>query len=485
MKMKKKKTRFTNGLHSLGKAFLLMLLLGLCQRAMAQEFSITRAAADPSEDGVQTTFTVTRTGNQFTLPEIQLVLSGTSTMGDDFQTFETTFQLARNPFHPQGTNSRNFNLVIEDDNLVEGLEDLTITLALTPNSQGATISVANGAVSFDIADNDTGTFTLTMTDGDAAEEGTDRGRYIIALDKENGTGQAVTIPYNLTGTATNPEDYTVGGQAVLSFPAGVTQRALNINVVDDNEPEPDETVILTLGQPSNNTLFTFTQIPAADRTVVITDNDCVAGDAPPTINGNATEFCSPPNNSVNLNSYVQGNAPAGSTLRWSVQANPTGQGQLLPANPSISDSGTYYALYWANDNSCASPSSAVTVTFTAQPSAGTTTDAIACNNPTDEFGPVRIDLDNLITGADAGDWSQTGGPNINIPNSHNLDFRNQAAGVYEFTYTTNPSGACGSATSTVKITVDDCDPCEAGDAAPALNNNVPTTSAMKLTMVFP
>ncbi|MBG47444.1 MAG: hypothetical protein CML05_04050 [Pseudozobellia sp.] len=480
MKMKKKRTRFAAAITGLGKAFLLLLLFCYGQTAFGQTVSITSSDLDAAEsDGIANpaSFLISRSEANIFPTTVNYSLTGTSDDGSDY-TGPTGSVTLNNGNGGQAL----VTVDIVDDNLVEGPETLIVTLT---SAVFGTIDTNANTITINIADNDTGNFTLEMLDGDAAEteaaEVANPGQYVLRLDKANGTGAPITIPYNFNNsTATRGADFEVRtdpniAQNQISFPAGVNQVNIFIDVLDDTTPETEETVILNLGQPSNTALFSFTQVPAADRTITITDNDCIAGDVAPTINNNPKEFCSPPNNSVNLNTFVQGNAPAGSSVRWSLQANPSTAGQLLPANPAATESGTYYAVFWANDNSCASPSSAVEVTFTEQPSAGTVTNATACNNPTNEFGPVRIDLDDLIEDEDAGSWSQTGGPNITIPNNNNLDFRGQPSGNYEFTYTTNTVGPCGPNTSVVTISVDDCDPCVAGDDAPTLNNTVPTT----------
>ena len=478
MNMKKKKPRFNDDLRTIGKAFVFLALLFCGSSLMAQTVSITSSdnvaaevAGGPANNA---SFTISRTGTSFFTTTVSYSIGGTAVNDVDYDIIPAG-NVTLNNAEP----SKTIDIVIpNDDSLVEGPETIIITLQSVVLG---TIGPQNEVV-ITLNDNDVGVFTLEMVNGDAAEENEVSGQFVLKLDKANGTGAPITVPYSFmnTSTATRNQDYTVRGvnnldQNQFSFPPGVTQVNMFIDINDDAIPEPDETVILQLGNPSNNTLFSHTQLPVGQRTITIADNDCIAGDTAPEINATPNTVCNPPNATVNLNAYVVGggnNAPAGSSLRWSLQPNPTAENQLLP-NATVSDNDTYYAVYWADDNSCASPSDDVTITFVEQPSAGTTTDANACNNPDNEFGPVRIDLDNLIENADAGEWSQTGGPDIEIPNSKNLDFRNQAAGSYVFTYTTNPSGPCGSETSTVTITVTDCDPCEAGDNAPALNNNTP------------
>src|SRR3990172_7946980 len=65
--------------------------------------------------------------------------------------------------------------------------------------------------------------------------------------------QNVVVPFSLSGTAANGADYTVtSGQ--ISIPAGSATGSISVIVVNDALDEDDETVILTMGPPSNVTL---------------------------------------------------------------------------------------------------------------------------------------------------------------------------------------------------------------------------------------
>lgn len=65
------------------------------------------------------------------------------------------------------------------------------------------------------------------------------------------SNQDVTIPVSLDGasTATNGTDYTIAPTlpASLTIPVGQTSATLTITVTNDVFPEPNETIVLTLG----------------------------------------------------------------------------------------------------------------------------------------------------------------------------------------------------------------------------------------------
>jgi hypothetical protein len=89
----------------------------------------------------------------------------------------------------------------------------------------------------------------------------------VSLSAAYQTG-TVTVDYAVTGgTAVSPDDYSVAGTQ-LTFNPGVTQQNVVITVVDDGLVESDETIEVTLSNPSNATLGANTV-----HTYTILDND--------------------------------------------------------------------------------------------------------------------------------------------------------------------------------------------------------------------
>jgi FG-GAP-like repeat/Beta-propeller repeat/Calx-beta domain len=95
--------------------------------------------------------------------------------------------------------------------------------------------------------------TITITPGTTGNEaGPINGNFNITLDQASTT--PLTVAYNLGGTATAGDDYTiVAGNGIsnvtatsFTIAAGVTSATLNVNVIDDTVAEPDETIELTL-----------------------------------------------------------------------------------------------------------------------------------------------------------------------------------------------------------------------------------------------
>lgn len=87
-------------------------------------------------------------------------------------------------------------------------------------------------------------------------------------------GAPVTVPYTVdaASTATQGTDYTITASPLV-IPAGQPSGAITITVTGDGVDEPDETVVVVMGAPTNATLGAITT-----HTATITDDD-----DPPTV----------------------------------------------------------------------------------------------------------------------------------------------------------------------------------------------------------
>ena len=499
MKLKREHFVFFGDVMRTCKAWLVFALFAVSLSASAQNYTITSgntpgaaipngvASAAEAENGNGTPgrFIVTRTTAAFFPVTVNYTVTGTATSGDDFVALSGQVTFA--------DQTQDFAEIIVDvlpDNLVENNE--TVTVTLTSTSPGGAGGVNPTAATVTISDvTDVGTFSLDLTEGiyrpNTSEDPAGvNGRFRVLLDKANGTSTAVSVNYTLSGTATNGDDYSLTGSVAMSFPSNETTlfRNLNIIAVDDEILEDLETVIITLDS-TDNPLFRIGTPNTAE--VTIEDNDCAAGDVAPILNGGPTAFCD--DFSIGLDTYYDGARPPGAALIWTTNnADPLNQADWAPREGEsvVNEPGSYYAFFWDEPNNCNSPTAELVLTRTTSPSAGTLVagqPTAACSNQTEEFGPNQIDLNTYITGQDAGSWTQSDGADLgnNLTGSA-VDFRGQAAGSYEFTYTTNTAVApCTNATSVVTITVTDCDPCVAGSAAPVLNTDVPRTFCDDIT----
>ena len=90
----------------------------------------------------------------------------------------------------------------------------------------------------------------------------------IAVNLSTSSSSTITVNYTVSGTATGSgTDYTLANGAI-TFAAGETSKNITIaSIISDALDEPNETVILTLSDPTNASLGTI------EHTYTITDDD--------------------------------------------------------------------------------------------------------------------------------------------------------------------------------------------------------------------
>jgi hypothetical protein len=96
------------------------------------------------------------------------------------------------------------------------------------------------------------------------------GAVTVRVDLSIVSGLHTTIPFTLGGTATEGADYTLAEPSPLFIPAGSTFGTVTINLIDEQLVEPDETIVLMLGTPTNGAPGS----PAV-HTVTVQDNDAL------------------------------------------------------------------------------------------------------------------------------------------------------------------------------------------------------------------
>ena len=136
---------------------------------------------------------------------------------------------------------------------------------------------SDDAHTYTITDNDDApTIDFNITTSNGAESVSSAA---LTVDLSAASSQNVTVDYAVTGTATGSgTDYTLAN-GTLTISAGATSGTITIaGIIDDSLDEPDETVIITLSNPSNATLGSDDA-----HTYTITDNENT-----PTVDFNTT-----------------------------------------------------------------------------------------------------------------------------------------------------------------------------------------------------
>ncbi len=164
---------------------------------------------------------------------------------------------------------------------------------------------------------------------------------------------------------------------------------------------------------------------------------------------------------VNLTATASGGTGDNPTIRWYDTESSTtiiGTGSSF-TTPRLTATRSFWVVAFSND--CESERVEVIASIRQQPSAGVAQNngmASACSVKNN--GPTIIDLDDLITGEDAGTWEFISGPlpSLNIPANSIIDFENRPDGEYNFKFTTSGAQApCMDVSTEITISINDCD----------------------------
>ena len=98
------------------------------------------------------------------------------------------------------------------------------------------------------------------------------GTMTVTAELSATSGSNVTVPFTISGTATNGTDYTITPASQITITAGTLTGTATITITSDAAVEGNETVILTMGTPTGATLGATTV-----HTATITDDDGAAG----------------------------------------------------------------------------------------------------------------------------------------------------------------------------------------------------------------
>ncbi|MEP6516960.1 DUF4347 domain-containing protein [Microcoleus vaginatus] len=204
---------------------------------------------------------------------IVIDLSSTATENSDYAFSPTSITF------PAGATgdalTQNVAFTIKPDNLPENDETAilnfgTITGGIAGTTPQTTLTIAaNGTVSYAIA---AGSASI-------AEGNTDTKPLTFTATRSGDTGGASSVNYTIGGTATNVSDYNnIGGTSgattatgTINFAADETSKTITLDVLGDTLVEPDETIAVTLSNPTNPGVTPT--ITTATATTTITNDD--------------------------------------------------------------------------------------------------------------------------------------------------------------------------------------------------------------------
>jgi len=194
------------------------------------------------------------------------VTGGTATGGVDYTLANGTLT-----FSP-GEISKSINIGIVNDGLEEDDETIVLTLSNPVNVLLGDVAQHTYTI---IDPSPKVEFETASGSGPEGVQIIHRPRKIVVLlNAPTPPAQTVTADYAVTGgSATRGSDYSVA-EGTLSFAPGEAAKDINLTVIDDDSQEGDETVVLTLSNPTGAKLGANAQ-----HTYTIVDDD--TGEEPP------------------------------------------------------------------------------------------------------------------------------------------------------------------------------------------------------------
>jgi len=163
-----------------------------------------------------------------------------------------------------GSTSATISFTISADSLDEAAETVVLTLGAPTNATQGGITTHTAT----ITDDDVAP-TVAFTAAASANPG-ESGTITATVQLPAMSGLDITVPFAISGTA-DGDDYAAMTASPLTIVAGSTTATVSFTITADTLDEGDETVILTLGAPTNATAGT----PSV-HTVTIADDDAVS-----------------------------------------------------------------------------------------------------------------------------------------------------------------------------------------------------------------
>jgi uncharacterized repeat protein (TIGR01451 family) len=213
--------------------------------------------------GLATITAALNTASSLTVTVDYATSDGTAIAGNDYTAASGTLTF------PPGITTQTFPVTIASDAMDENDETVSLTLS---NPTNATLGGANPAT-LTIVDDDTVPLVRFSNGSYSVVEGAGPATVNVVL--ETISGLTVTVDYATSSGGVNPAtpgaDYTAAS-GTLTFLPGVTDQSFTVSINNNAANEPDETVLLTLSNPSNATVGGTN--PA---TLIIVDDDSVTG----------------------------------------------------------------------------------------------------------------------------------------------------------------------------------------------------------------
>lgn len=202
------------------------------------------ASSQSVTEGDQTLNVLIQMSNAWSsIVEIPITLSGTATngAGADYVISSSSLSI------PIGYTQGMYQVQINEDLINESAETIILTMGTVVNGTASTPNVHT----IQVLDNDSPPeVNFAISKVDKLETA---GTFSVTLTLNTTASVNVTVPLITSGSANNGTDYSLSTTSVV-IPPGSLTNSFNITIIDDSNFEPDETLYVQLGAPTNGVL---------------------------------------------------------------------------------------------------------------------------------------------------------------------------------------------------------------------------------------
>ncbi|NCS55056.1 MAG: hypothetical protein GPJ23_23575 [Microcystis aeruginosa G13-05] len=211
--------------------------------------SLAVSPASVTEDGTNNlVYTFTRTGNTASPLTVNFNVSGNATFNNDYsQSGADSFSGTSGSItFAAGSNTATLTIDPTADTIFEQDETVGLTLVSSANyNRGTTNTVTSTIINDDV---NAGVLSFSSSQFSVNEDGTVVNA--VTINRAGNNTGAVSVTLSLSsGTATAGSDYN-NTPITVNFANGETSKTVNIPIVNDTQFEPDETVNLSLSNPT-------------------------------------------------------------------------------------------------------------------------------------------------------------------------------------------------------------------------------------------
>lgn len=222
--------------------------------ALSFNMSTTSLGEASGSSIIFTTTAAAISGTDITIP---YSLTGSASAGTDYNPPTTA---TGSISIPAGSTTGTLTITPTDDLIFEGTETITLT-TLTPTNASGTTTISISLID----DEPTPTVSFTTTSSAITEENTTD---VITATLNYASATTVSVPFTVSGTATNGADYVLNAGTIV-FPAGSTSQTLNTTIYEDTIDESTESVTIAMTSATGATVSGT----ASSHAISITDDD--------------------------------------------------------------------------------------------------------------------------------------------------------------------------------------------------------------------